>query len=337
MPKQSFQKALTDIQKKNFSPVYFFQGDEAYFIDILVNKIENNALTEAQRSFNQSIVYGKDIADDPGKVIDMALRLPMMAEFQVVIIKEAQNIKKWDVFQSYIEKPTPTTILVFAHKNGKIDGRSSFAKQIAKHGVLVTSDAIKDYKIASWIEEYVHSKGFTIDNKSSELLAEFLGTDIKKIVNELEKLFLVMDGKHISPKHIEKNIGISKDYNAFELNNAIINQDVKKAYQILEYFTHNPKAGHIAPVIGSLFYLFSKFYLIQTHSSLQDSELAKQVRVNPYFLKDYKRGARIYNGKRLQNCFRLLKEYDLRSKGVNNVNISSEELLKELTYKIMLT
>ena len=337
MPKLTFQKALQQLQNKNYSPVYFFQGEEAYFTDVLVNEIEQNVLPEAQQSFNQTILYGKDIAAEPGKVIDIALRMPMMAERQVVIIKEAQNIKKWDVFSSYIENPTPTTILVFAHKGGKIDGRSSFAKKIASKGVLVTSDAIKEYKISGWIESFVRSHDYKIDKKSSELLAEFLGTDIKKIVNELEKLFIVLEGKNISPKEIEENIGISKDYNAFELNNAIINQDLKKAYQILDYFRQNPKAGNIVPVIGSLYYLFSKFFLIETNSSLNDKDLAREIKVNPFFLQDYKRGARIYKGKRLRNCFRLLKEYDLRSKGVNNVSIPGDELLKELTYKIMLT
>lgn len=337
MPKLTFQKALANLQNKDYAPVYFFQGDEAYFTDELVREIEQNVLPEAQQAFNQTILYGKDVASEPGKVIDIALRLPMMAERQVVIVKEAQNIKQWDVFSSYLKQPTPTTILVFAHKNGKIDGRSSFAKQIAKDGVLVTSDAIRDYKIAPWVQDYARNKGYSIDTKSSELLAEFLGTDIKKIVNELEKLFLVLDNKKITPKDIEENIGISKDYNAFELNNAIIDRDLKKAYQILDYFQQNPKAGHIVPVIGSLYYLFSKFYLIQTNASLGDQDLAREIKVSPYFLKDYKRGAKWYRGNRLRNCFRLLKTYDLRSKGVNNVSTSSEELLKELTYKIMLT
>lgn len=335
MPELKFAQIQKQLASKDYQPIYFFQGEEAYFIDELSNAIEKNALQEHEKAFNQTIVYGRDIGAEVGKIIDAAMRLPMMAERQVVIIKEAQHIRGWENLIPYLENPTKSTILVFAHKNKKIDGRGAFAKKLKQHAVLFTSKEYKDYQVPAFITEYVQAKDFTITPKSTQLLVEFLGTDLSKISNELEKLFLVLKDKKITPHEIEENIGISKDYNVYELQNAFLAKDAGKVFQILHYFKQNPKAGNIVYVITVLYGTFSKLFTIKQLPNQPDADLARAVRVSPFFFKDYKAGARNYSQAEIRNNIKLLSEYDLKGKGLGNVSLSGDELMKEMALKIL--
>lgn len=336
MPNLKFPEAIKQLKTKEYAPIYFFHGEESYFIDTLTKEIEQNALPEGQQAFNQTIVYGKDIGSEPGKIIDLALRLPMMAERQVIIIKEAQNIRNWDSLLPYLKNPTPTTLLCFAHKNKKLDGRSSFAKELKKTAIVVESPLYRDYQIPAWVMDYVKAKGFTITQKATQLLVEFLGTDLGKIANELEKLFLVVDSKNITPEEIEENIGISKDFNVFELQNALMTKNKVKVFQILDYFKHNPKAGNIVFVNTMIFSLFAKLYTLSALGNASDSELAKQAKIPPFFLKDYKTALRHYSPSAIQRNIKFIAEYDLKSKGLGNVNTPHNELMREMAYKLML-
>jgi len=314
MPVLKFGEIKNQLESKQFSPVYFFQGEEAFFIDELVALIEKTALPEEQRAFNQTVVYGKDIGSEVGKIIDACMRLPMMAERQVVIIKEAQNITGWDNLLPYLKNPTASTILVFAHKHKKLDGRSKFAKELNKQAVTLTTAKYKDYQIPSFIEQKVREANFTIHPKAIQLLVEFLGTDLSKVTNELNKLFLVQKQNQITPDDIEENIGISKDFNVFELQNAFLEKNHKKVFQILNYFEQNPKAGNIVFVINIL---------------------AKKMSMSPYFVKDFKKGIRNYTLATLQRNIGLLHQYDLKSKGVGNVSIKPNELMKEMAIQLL--
>lgn len=335
MPELKFEAIKKQIENKEFSPLYLFHGDESYFIDQLVAQIEKTALPEEQKAFNQTVVYGKDIGKGLGKIIDLSMRLPMMAEKQVVIIKEAQHLSEWDKLIPYIKNPTPSTILVFAHKHKKLDGRSSFTKEIKKQGVVLTTKRLKDYEMPKVIENMIRVAGYTINPKATQLLVEFLGTDLSKVSNELNKLFLVQKDNQISPADIEENIGISKDFNVFELQNAFMIKDHKKVFQILNYFKQNPKAGNIVFVISMLASTFSRLYTLFNFRGQNDQEMAKKLGVNPYFIKDYKIGLKNYSLLKLHNNIGLLHEYDLRSKGVGNANVNPNELMKELAIQLL--
>lgn len=336
MPVVKFPEAIQQLKQKKYAPIYFFHGEEAFFIDELTKEIEQNALPEEMKSFNQTVIYGKDIQDNLGKLVDAAMRLPMMAERQVVIVKEAQNLKGWDTLLPYLKQPTKSTILVFAHKNKKIDGRSAFAKALKKNAVVVESSKYRDYQVPAWVADYVNARGYQIDNKAVHLLVEFLGTDLAKISNELEKLLLVLKTERITPNEIEENIGISKDYNVFELQNAFLAKDAPKVFRILNYFEQNPKAGHIVLLISMIYSMFAKLYMCSLMQTQSDSEIAKATKINPYFLKSYKAALRLYNVRAIRRNLKLLSTYDLRSKGVGNVGVSSAELMKELSFKLML-
>lgn len=336
MPVLKFPEAIQQLKQKQYAPIYFFHGEEAFFIDELTKEIEQNALPEEMKSFNQTVIYGKDLEGNLGKLVDAAMRLPMMAERQVVLVKEAQNIKGWDALLPYLKNPTKSTVLVFAHKNKKLDGRSAFAKELKKNAVVVESPLYRDYQIPAWIANYVNAKGYQIDNKAVHLLVEFLGTDLAKISNELEKLFLVLETERITPNEIEKNIGISKDYNVFELQNAFLAKDSAKVFRILNYFEQNPKAGHIVLLISMIYSMFAKLYTCSLMKTQSDTEIAKAAKINPYFLKTYKSALRLYDVRTIRRNIKLLSQYDLRSKGVGNVGVSGAELMKELSFKLML-
>lgn len=336
MPALKFPEAIQQLKQKQYAPIYFFHGEEAFFIDELTKEIEQNALPEEMKSFNQTVIYGKDLEGNLGKLVDAAMRLPMMAERQVVIVKEAQNIKGWDALLPYLKNPTKSTILVFAHKNKKLDGRSAFAKELKKNAVVVESPLYRDYQIPAWVADYVNAKGYKIDNKAVHLLVEFLGTDLAKISNELEKLFLVLKTERITPNEIEENIGISKDYNVFELQNAFLAKDSAKVFRILNYFEQNPKAGHIVLLISMIYSMFAKLYTCSLMQTQSDTDIAKAAKINPYFLKTYKSALRLYDARTIRRNIKLLSKYDLRSKGVGNVGVPSSELMRELSFKLML-
>jgi len=330
----TFEQLTGDIKRKIYRPVYLLHGEEPYFIDALTDLIEESVLTDVEKEFNQTVVYGRDT--DPGRIIDMARRFPMMANYQVVIVREAQDIDKIENLQPYIEKPQPSTILVIAHKYKKIDMRKGLAKSAAKTGVVFESAKLYDNKIPAWINEQVRARGFSIRPDACQLLAEYLGADLGRIVNELEKLVISLTKeKEIDTALIERNIGISKDYNIFELQNALGARDIIKANRIINYFADNPKQN---PMIVALTVLFGFFMKVMIYHQLQDKSeknAASVLGVNPFFVKDFARAAQNYPFRRIRAIIGLLREYDLRLKGINNGSTEEGELMKELVYKIL--
>ena len=333
---------LKDLKNRKYKPLYLLHGDEPYFIDQVSNFVEDELLSEAERGFNQTVLYGKDT--DVMTVLNAAKRYPMMAEHQVVLAKEAQDMK-WgrddddkktiNPLLSYLENPLPSTILVFCYKYGKFDKRKKTYKAIEKNGVVFESATLYDNKIPSWIEGLVASKGYKIDQQASAMIAEYLGNDLSKIANELEKLMLnVSAGQTITMQHVQDNIGISKEYNVFELQSALSRKDPFKVNQIINYFEANPKANPIVLVLGNLNNFFSKVLLYHYAKDKSPQSLARELGVNPYFIKDYELAARSYNYGKAMQIISLLREYDLKSKGVDS-NAGPGELMKELMFKIL--
>lgn len=332
---------LKDIKNHKYKPLYLLHGEEPYFIDLVSNHIEDSLLSEAEKGFNQTVVYGKDT--DMMAVLNAAKRYPMMADYQVVLVKEAQDIK-WgkdddkkgiDPLLSYLENPLQSTILVFCYKYGKFDKRKKTYKAIEKNGLVFESAPLYDSKIPAWIEGYIADKGYKINPQASAMLSEYLGNDLSKIANELEKLMLnVTSGQEITLKHIQDNIGISKEYNVFELQTALSKKDAYKVNQIINYFEANPKANPIVLVLGNLNNYFSKVLAYHYVKDKSQQNLARELGVNPYFVKDYEQAGRSYNYQKTMQIISYLREYDLKSKGVES-NAPHGELMKELMFKIL--
>lgn len=334
-----FAPLLKAIKSKDFSPLYLLHGDEPWFIDKLEAAIEANALQEHERAFNQTIVYGKDT--EYLQVIDAARRFPMMAERQLVILREAQDMRSLKQLAAYAEKPSPTTVLVICHKHKKLNGNTALAKNLKKNGVVFEAKSLYDNKIPGWISTYLKGKKYSIEPEASNLLGEFLGTSLGKISNELDKLIInLAPGTAITAKIVEDQVGVSKDYNVFELQKAIGHHDVVKATRIVNYFKANPKAGPLPMVMGSLYNYFSKvFRLKELHGKrASKQEIMKELSLRfDFFLQDYEKSARNYSAHGIARVFSLLREYDLKSKGVesNLAGKQENELLKELVWKMM--
>ncbi|MDB5031528.1 DNA polymerase III subunit delta [Mucilaginibacter sp.] len=333
---------LKDLRNRKFKPLYLLHGEEPYFIDQVSHYAEHQLLPEAEKGFNQTVLYGKDT--DIMTVLNAAKRYPMMAEYQVVLIKEAQDMK-WgrddddkksiNPLLNYLENPLPSTILVFCYKYGKFDKRKKTYKAIEKNGVIFESTPLYDNKIPAWIETFVAGKGCQVNPQASAMLAEYLGNDLSKIANEMEKLMLnVPAGQVITMQHVQDNIGISKEYNVFELQSALSRKDPFKVNQIINYFQANPKANPIVLVLGNLNNFFSKVLLYHYAKDSSPQNLARELGVSPYFIKDYELAARNYNYAKSMQIISLLREYDLKSKGVDS-NAGSGELMKELMFKIL--
>ncbi len=336
------ENVIKDLRNKIYYPVYFLMGEEPYYIDALSNYIEKNVLNESEREFNQSIFYGKDT--DFNTIISTARRYPMMANHQVVIVREAQNLEqnkerfeeKMNEYVSYFENPQKTTILVFCYKYKKIDTRRKAAKAIAKNGILYESKKIYDYRIPDWISDYVRRKGYLIEPVATQLLADYLGNNLSKIVNEINKLFIGLNkGERITTAIIEENIGISKDYNIFEFQKALGEKNEIKAFRIVFYFESNPKDHYIGFILTMLYKYFSKLLIYHSLANKQEKNVASKLSVNPFFVKEYKKAASNYNYRSIINIFSYLRQYDVKSKGIGNVRTGHGELLKELTYKII--
>jgi len=329
------REIVSEIKKGNPKPIYFLMGEEPYYIDAISNYIEKNVLSEEEKGFNQVVLYGRDVS--VSDIVDNAKRYPMMAEKQVIIVKEAQDLSRTiDQLEAYANQPQPTTILVICYKYKKLDKRKKIYKSIAKNGVIFESKKLYDNQVPDWIRKVLAGKKYTISPKASQMLVEFLGTDLGKINNELEKLQLVIPkGSEITPKHIEDNIGISKDYNNFELRSAIGERNVLKANSIVHYFAQNPKDNPTVVTVSLLYNFFAQ--LLQYHAAPDKSKfaIAKVLGINPYFVKDYQIAAQKYPMKKVSQVISLLRESDLKSKGVGAVNISQGDLLKELVFKIM--
>ncbi len=331
---------LSDIKAGKYAPVYFLQGDESFYIDQIADYIEENAIEEAQKGFNQVIVYGKDI--DVAGILNHAKRFPMMSDRQVVIVKEAHEIAdlgkedRQKMMLTYLQNPVPSTILVFCYKYKTLDKRKALGKNIEKLAVCVTSKKMYDNQLPDWVESYIKTKGCTIEVKAKQMLVDFLGNDLKKLSNEIDKILINFTGSiTISPEHVQKYVGISKEYNVFELQNAIINKNVVKANKIVNYFEANPRKNPIIPVIAVLFGFFSKLLIGHHQKDKSDANLSSAMGVNKFFLKDYKNALRHYNLLKTIHSLGYLKEADLRSKGVGSGTMTEGDNLRELVFKIL--
>jgi len=331
----TYEEIISDLKKRIFKPLYFLAGEEPYFIDLITDFIEQNVLTEAEKSFNQVILYGEDTTISA--VIDTARRFPMMASHQVVIIKEAQSLKKIDDLIYYIEKPLLSTILVLNYKYKALDKRTKLYKALENQAVYFESQRLRDYQVPAWIEKYLMTQGIKTDPNASALLTEYLGTDLHKIVNELNKLIITFPaGKPvITSSLIEKNIGISKDYNNFELQKAVGEKNVLKANMIVHYFANNPKDNPITLSIASLFSYFSKLLTYHYLADKSKNNVAAVLKINPYFVKDYEVSASKYNASKTVQIISLLRLYDMKSKGFGDLSSEPGDLLKELVFKIL--
>jgi DNA polymerase-3 subunit delta len=333
---------IKSLQQKKYKAIYLLHGDEPYYIDLIGNYIEHKLLSDAEKGFNQTVLYGKDT--DVMSMLGAAKRYPMMADYQVVLVKEAQDMK-WgnddadkksiNPLLNYLENPLPSTILIFCYKHGKFDRRKKTYKAIEKNGLIFESASLYDSKISGWIEDFIKEKGYKINQQASLMLAEYLGNDLSRIANELEKLMLnVTSGQEITLKHIQDNIGISKEYNVFELQAALTQKDAFKANQIINYFEANPKANPIVLVLGNLNNFFSKVLTYHYVKDKSPQNLARELGISPYFLKDYEQASRSYNYGKTMQIISYLREYDLKSKGVDS-NTDHGGLMKELVFKIL--
>lgn len=331
----TYEDLISDLRKRIFKPVYFLAGEEPYYIDLITDYIEEKVLSESEKSFNQIILYADDTSI--ASVIDIARRFPMMASHQVVIVKEAQSLKKIDDLAIYLEKPMPSTILVFCYKYRTPDKRTIFFKVLESHGLYFESPRLRDYQIPGWIDRYLMKKGIKTDLNASAMLTEYLGTDLHKIANELDKIIITLPaGKPvITTDLIERNIGISKDYNNFELQKAIGEKNILKSNIIVRFFADNPKDNPITLSIASLFGFFSK--LLQYHYLTDKSRnnVAAALKVNPYFVKDYEGAASRYSVSKTVQIISLLRTFDMRSKGFGDSGTEPGELLRELVYRIL--
>ena len=329
------KEIVNNIQKGSVSPLYFLMGEEPYYIDRISDFIAQNLLAEEEKGFNQIIMYGRDTSID--EIVSNAKRYPMVAERQVIIVKEAQDLSRSiEKLVDYAENPQPTTTLVFCYKYKSLDKRKKLSKVLKKSGILFESKRLYENQVADWIMKTLKARNYTISPKAAQMLVEFLGIDLGKIDNELNKLQLITpEGTQITPELIEQNIGISKDFNNFELRKAIGMRDSLKAHRIVNYFAQNPKDN---PMVVTISLLFSYFSQIMQYHGLPDkskANVAKQLKVHPYFVGDYVVAAKNYPMKKVSQVIGLLHESDVKGKGVGAVNISHGDLLKELMVKIL--
>ena len=327
-------KIINDIKAGNIKSIYFFMGEEPYYIDKLVEFIEKSILTEDEQGFNQSVLYGRDTTIED--IISTAKRYPMMAERQVVIVKEAQDlVKTIDKLESYAENPQPTTVLVFAYKYKVLDKRKKLIKTLAKNGLVFESKKMYDNQVGTWLTRVLQGKKLTIEPKAAAMLVEFLGNDLSKIANELNKLEIILPkGSVITANHIEENIGFSKDFNVFEFRKAIGEKNQIKSYQIANYFAQNPKDN---PLVVTTSLVFSFFLQLLQYHGLKDKNPAKVaavLKVNPYFLKDYDIALRNYPMRKVSAIVATLRDIDIKSKGVGANALPQGDLLKEMLFHI---
>lgn len=324
------EKIIADIKNRKLKPIYFLMGDEPYYIDKIADYIEKNVLIDDEKGFNQVVLYGRDTTVE--EIISNAKRFPMMSEYQVIVVKEAQELSRnIDKLENYAENPQPTTILVFCYKYKTLDKRKKVTKTIEKNGVVFESKKLYDNQVGSWINQTLSSSGYKIEPKANAMLVEFLGTDLNKVSNELDKLKIILPKEvTITADHIEKNIGISKDYNVFEFRNALGEKNVLKAGRIAQYFAQNPKANPITLITSQVFSFFVQ--LLQYHglSDKNPKNVGNVLKINPYFVKDYQTAARNYPMRKVSGIVASLREIDVKSKGVGANAMPVEELLKDM-------
>lgn len=332
---EDVKKIVTDIKQGHIKPIYFLMGEEPYYIDKISQYIEQTILSEEERGFNQMVMYGRDVTIDD--IVGQAKRFPMMAEYQVIIVKEAQDLSRTiDQLADYAKNPQLTTVLVICYKYKKLDKRKASYKAIKKAGVIFEGKKLYDNQVPDWIGRVLASKKYTITPKASLMLVEFLGTDLAKINNELEKLQIVLpEGTEISPEHIEENIGISKDYNNFELRKAIGAKDKLKAFKIVTYFANNPKDNPMVVTVSLLFSYFTQLLKLHGLKDKNPRNVASAIGVNPYFVNEFITASKNYPMRQVSQIISTIREFDLKSKGVNANATPQGDLLKELMVKIM--
>lgn len=331
----SVEKILQAWRKGEFKPVYWFEGEERFHIDKLVHYAEHKILSEAEASFNLSIFYGKDAAWPD--VVNTCMKYPMFAERQVVILKEAQQMKDLEKLEAYINKPLHSTIFIVAHKDKKIDGRSKLARLLKTKAVVLTTKKMHDNELPDWTSNMVSSKGYSISPKALRLLVDHIGSDLSRMENEVDKVLVNLTSrKNITEDDIETFVGISKEFNVFELQNALGKKDLAKAIQIIQYFDANPKASPIQLVLPSLYSWFSKVFMIFGVSSADERVIAAETGINNFFLKDYLQAAKLYGKAGIERCLVLLHHYNLRSIGINDSGNSPGSLMKEMAVKMIM-
>lgn len=328
-------KIIAAWKKKEFKPVYWLEGEEDFYIDQLVNYAEHQILTEAEAGFNLTVFYGKD-ASWPD-IINACRRYPMFSERQVVLLKEAQQMRDVEKLEPYILNPLPSTILVVSYKEKKLDGRTSLAKTLKKKAEVITTKKYYEDKLPDWTSNLVHSKGYQIAPKALLLLVDHIGNDLARINNEVDKILVNLHNrKTITEEDIENFVGISKDYNPFELQSAFMYKDFAKAIRIIQYFEANPKAAPIQMLLPTLYNLFSRTFMIFGQGSRDEKTVAATIGVNPFFVKDYLATSKHYGYEGVEAALLLLHEYNLKSVGINNPGASDASLLKELAFKLMM-
>ena len=330
----SVEKIIADWKKKNFQPLYWLEGEEEYFIDKVMDYAEHHILTESEASFNLSIFYGKDA--NWADVVNACRRYPMFAERQVVLLKEAQQMRDMDKLESYVENPLASTVLVVSYKEKKLDARKKFTKLVKVKGFLISTKKMYDKELPGWTQELLQSKGLSATQKALALLVDHIGNDLKRIENEIDKLSVNL-GKRtsITEDDIEQFIGVSKEFNVFELQSALAAKDLARSIRIIQYFEANPKAGPIQLVLPSLYSFFSKVFMVFGAGTSDEKTMAASIGVNPYFMKDYLQAAKLYTYPGVEKVLLLLHTYNLKSVGVGSPNTDDASLMKELVVKMI--
>lgn len=332
----TYEDIAKDIKNGKFAPVYLLMGEEDYYIDRISDYIVEKALDENEKEFNLTIMYGLDT--DMASVVNNAKRYPMMSEHQVVVVKEAQNLRSWEELSFYMQKPLTSTILVFCYKHGTLDRRKKIVAEIEKNGVVFESKKLKENLLPGFITTYMKRRKMEIDDTAAQLMAEFVGNDLNRLAGELDKLIITMpkDRSRITPVEIERNIGISKDYNNFELKNALITKDTLKANKIVKYFSDNPKSNPLQPTLALLFNYFSNLMVAYYAPERTENGVAAYLGLkSPWLAKEYIAGMKAYTGVKVMNIITQIRLCDARSKGIGNVSLSPGELLRELVYFIL--
>ena len=333
----TFQAIMQDLKNRNFAPFYLLMGEESYYINTISDYIASHVLLPEECDFNQTICFGSDVT--AVQVTDMAKRYPMMAEFQVIIVKEAQNIRSLEALEGYLKKPVKSTILVWCHKNGKIDTRKKVIGLAQAMGVVFESKKLRDYQLPEFIQNYLKSKKATIDPKSCQMIANHIGSDLSRIVSELDKILIYLpnDNRRVTPDIVEKEIGVSKDFNAFELRNAIVSKDIFKANQIIKYFDNNPKAGSLYSFLPLLFSFFQNLMILHyTPNKSSEQDIARALDLNSTWgIKDLITGLKNYSARKTMDIISKIREVDGKSKGLDNPYTGAGELMKELIFYVL--
>ena len=333
----TYEGIMRDLMEGKFAPVYYLHGEESYYIDKIADYIAEHALQPEERDFNQTIMFGSDVS--ASMIADTCRRYPMMAERQVVIVKEAQNVKNTEALEKYMKQPLRSTVLVICHKNGKIDGRKrEYVKAIQQAGILFESAKLRERELPAFIEKYLGQKNVSIDPKSTQLIADAIGADLSRLTSELDKVLISLpeDNRRVTPQVVEDQIGVSKDFNGFELRDAIVNRNIFKANQIMNYFDKNPKAGSIYSFLPMMFNYFQNLMLAYYSPKKTQEGIAEFLELrSPWAAKDYMTGMRNYSGVKVMQIISKLREIDAKSKGLDNPSTPPEELMKELIFFIL--